>query len=65
MVLNFPEIFYDFKKEELNQNRASLGIVKKINSNVTLDIYYMVRSDYASDHWNAVDIIGTSLNVSF
>lgn len=59
------EVFYDFKKDEFNQNRASIGFLRKLSSSVSLDVYYMVRSDYSSDHWNSVNIIGTSFNVAF
>lgn len=59
------EIFYDLKKEELNQDRASVGFIKKINPHVTLDVYYMVRSDYAGGHWNTTNIAGTSFSISF
>ncbi len=59
------EIFYDFKKDELNQNRVSVGVTKKLIENVTLDVYYMVKSDKTGRDWNETQILGTSLTVVF
>lgn len=59
------EFFYDFKKEEYNQNRAAVGLYRKITDKVGIEIYYMVRSDKTGKDWSDVHILGTTLKYSF
>jgi len=59
------EIFYDERKGEFNQNRFSLGSVIKINKAVSVDVYYLLRSDKKGEDWSERNALGTSLNLSF
>ena len=62
----YQEFFYDFKKDEYNQNRAGIGVVKQLTDTVSLDVYYQLRNDKDSDgHWSNKHIIGTTLAFSF
>ncbi len=59
------EIFYDERKNEFNQNRFSLGTVLKINERVSLDFYYLLRSDKKGNDWSNRNALGTSINLKF
>lgn len=59
------EIFYDAKKDEFNQNRVILGVSRSLSKAVTLDLYYLVRSDRTGSDWNEREVIGTEFKISF
>ena len=59
------EFFYDFKTDEYNQNRAVIGVAKKLSSSVELDLYYMYKANLKSSGWSGVNVFGTSMTVAF
>ena len=59
------ELFFDFKTDEYNQNRAVLGVAKKLSSSVEVDLYYMYRADLKSSGWSGVNVLGTSMTIAF
>ena len=59
------EIFYDFKTDAYNQNRAVLGIVKPLSSAVELDLYYMYKATLRSSGWSGVNVFGTDMTIAF
>ena len=59
------EIFYDFKTDKYNQNRAVIGVAKKISSNAVLDLYYMYRADLKSSSWSGANVLGTGITITF
>ena len=59
------EFFYDFKTDEYNQNRAVIGVAKKLSSNVELDLYYMYKANLKSSGWSGVNVLGTGMTIVF
>ena len=53
------EFFYDFLIDEYNQNRAVVGITKKIASDIEVDLYYMYKANLKSAGWSGVNIFGS------
>jgi hypothetical protein len=58
------EVFYDFTAEQINQNRATIGLSMPWQKHMTLTIYYMNRADRGDD-WSFVNILGTEAAVKF
>ncbi len=59
------EFFYDFKTDEYNQNRAVIGVAKKLSSDVEVDLYYMYKANLRSSGWSGVNIFGTGTTSTF
>ena len=58
------EIFYDFGKERMNQNRAYVGLKMDFLENLKGKIFYMHQSSLGKK-WKESNIFGTSVNVMF
>lgn len=58
------EVFYDFKTDAYNQNRAVIGVAKKISSRVELNLYYMYKTSLKSSGWSGANIIGTGMTIT-
>ena len=59
------ELFYDFLTDEYNQNRAVIGVAKKLSSGVEVDCYYMYKASLGSSGWSGVNILGTGMTITF
>lgn len=59
------EPFYDFAKDDWNQNRASAGVVLEILARTELNLYYLNMSKESDDEWIATHVIGSSLAYAF
>jgi hypothetical protein len=59
------EFFYDFEVDAYNQNRAVIGVTKRVSSSVTLDLYYMYTASLKSAGWSGVNVIGTGMTIVF
>jgi len=58
------EVFYDFTAEQINQNRAAVGLSVPWRKHMTLTIFYMTKSDRDGD-WSTVNVLGTEAAVKF
>lgn len=56
------EVFYVSTAGRFARNRISAGVSKKVNSNLTLDVYYMRQND-GTTHPGDLHVIGTSWRV--
>ena len=52
------EVFHDFAAEQINQDRAAVGLSVPWRKHMTLTIFYMNRADRNGD-WSSVHILGT------
>ena len=59
------EYFYDFRRDEYNQNRAVIGVAKKLASGVEVDLYYMYKASLKSAGWSGANIVGTGMTIAF
>jgi hypothetical protein len=59
------ELFYDFLIDKYNQNRAAVGLTKKLSSNTELDLYYMYKASLQSVGWAGVNVFGTGMTITF
>ncbi len=59
------EIFYDTVPNKINQNRFSIGFSKPLSKNTELQIFYLLKSKRAGRDWNEVNVLGTTLGISF
>jgi hypothetical protein len=59
------EIFYDTVPDQINQNRFSIGFSRQISKNTELQIFFMLKSKRAGRDWNEVNVLGTTLGISF
>ena len=59
------EIFYDTVPNKINQNRFSIGFSKPLSKNTELQIFYLLKSKRAGRDWDEVNVIGTTLGISF
>ena len=59
------EIFVDLNSHDLNQNRASAGIIMQVTKNLKTETFYMVRSDWKSGDWTQTNVIGLNLRLAF
>jgi hypothetical protein len=58
------EVFYDFTVEQMNQNRAAVGLSAPWGKHTTLSVFYMSKAD-RRDHWSTVNVLGTEVAVKF
>jgi len=58
------EFFVDFKADEFNQNRGTIGFEKKLTDNIKGGLYYTIRSDKKGSDWNERHILGTTFSIS-
>jgi hypothetical protein len=58
------EFFYDFTAEEINQNRAAVGLSVPWRKHISLTLYYMAKSD-RDDDWSSVNVLGTEAAIKF
>jgi len=58
------EVFYDFTAEQINQNRAAVGLSMPWRKHITLTLYYMTKSD-RDDDWSSVNVLGTEAAIKF
>lgn len=58
------EIFYDFNYDEFNQNRFDLGMEKKINEDIALNLYYRIQSQRRGRDWGETNIIGLNFKIN-
>ncbi len=58
------EFFYDTNVDDYNQNRAKVGIVKKILPGVKMGLYYMYWTLQAKTLYKA-NVVGTTFTFSF
>jgi hypothetical protein len=56
------EIYYDFSTKNVTRNEVSAGISRKINSNVSTDIFYLWRRNRGNVLTN-VNVIGANLKI--
>jgi hypothetical protein len=56
------EVFYDWSVDRWVRNRFAAGVIKVLNSNVTLDVYYMRQNDGVSRPGD-LHVIGTAWRV--
>ena len=59
------EMFADFLKEEINENRLYTGFSFTFTQNIGLDIFYMWRRIKSSGKWQTNDVLGTNLKLTF
>lgn len=59
------EIFYDFRVGDFNQNRIAAGILKKINRNLEVGLYYLYKTSKKKSDWSGANILGTEFVISF
>jgi hypothetical protein len=58
------EAFYDFAAEQMNQNRAAVGLSVPWGKRMSLTVYYMNRAD-RDDDWSSVNVLGTEAALKF
>lgn len=58
------EIFYDFEASEMNKNRVYVGVKMVFLKNLNGELYYM-RESTKTKKWKEVNVLGTTLKVSF
>jgi hypothetical protein len=58
------EVFYDFTVEQMNQNRAAVGLSVPWRKHTTLSVYYMNKTERDGD-WSAVNVLGTEITFKF
>jgi hypothetical protein len=51
------EIFHDWSAHDWVRNRFTLGVTRRVNSHLTLDLYYMRQSDGRTRPGD-IDVIG-------
>jgi hypothetical protein len=59
------EIFYDFKEDEFNQNRAAIGFTKEITKSLEIGLYYLRKSNKRNGSWTGVNVLGTEFVMNF
>lgn len=60
------EFFYDFAKNEYNENRSiPIGLNFKINKKLGGSLYYMVQSRKGTNDWSSNQILGTLISIDF
>lgn len=59
------EIFYDFKLDEFNQNRAAIGFTKEISKSLEIGLYYMRKSNKRNGSWIGANVLGTEFVMKF
>ncbi|MDD5084497.1 MAG: DUF2490 domain-containing protein [Candidatus Omnitrophica bacterium] len=59
------EFFYSNDVHQVNENRAQVGVSKKIIKNVRLDLYIMFDSKRKGNIWNTYNVLGTKLGFNF
>ena len=61
-VFAADEVFYDWSVDRWVRNRFSAGMAKALNSNVTLDVYYLRQNDGVSRPGD-LHVIGTTWRI--
>ena len=56
------EVFYDWSVDRWVRNRFSVGVTKVLNSNLTLDVYYLRQNDGVSTPGD-LHVIGTTWRI--
>lgn len=59
------EVFIDSEQEEVNGNRASVGVGSSFLEHFKLELYYMFQSEKKDVGWTDANILGTNLSLSF
>lgn len=60
------EIFIDFNKRELTENRVTpAGITVRLHKNTQLKVFYMIQSKKGARDWSSNQVLGTHFVVSF
>lgn len=59
------EIFYDELLDQFNQNRARVGISKKVSKAMLMTIFYQYKSNSIKKDWVGENILGTGIDLSF
>ena len=59
------EIFIPLDNVEISTNRLYAGVPFKLTKNIGCDIYYLWQSSRSGDSWTDIDVLGTSLKLSF
>ena len=58
------EVFYDFTVEQMNQNRAAVGLSVPWRRHATLTVYYMNKAE-RDDDWSIANVLGTEVTFKF
>lgn len=56
------EIFYDFQAKTFSRNEFSVGLSRKLNSNVAADFFYLLRTN-RSGSLKQVNVFGVNLKI--
>ena len=60
------EFFLDFESTEMTRNRVYLGFEGRPSEDLKIELYYMLESTKSSHNdWNEINVVGTSLKLSF
>jgi len=50
---------------QINRNRLSAGLSYKINSNTSINTFYLWQTSKSGNNWKDIDVIGLSLSIKF
>ncbi len=58
------EAFYDFTVEQMDQNRAAVGLSVPWGKHTTWTVYYMNKAEH-NDDWSIANVLGTEVALKF
>jgi len=58
------EVFFESKAAVFSQNRVKMGMSAKITKNLSLSLYYMIKSNRRGADWSDVQVLGTGISIS-
>jgi len=56
------EIYYDFQAKTFSRNEFSVGLSRKLNTNITTDFFYLLRTN-KSDSPKQLNVFGVNLKI--